>query len=149
MNRDGPLILDVMSIINKIILVSKFVLALPIIVVVGLIGAMQGLYQGIADWIKNPKPKQPVVPVKHKIPDRFKDLIPLAERIGIGDDVVRMEIEEKLSENDKQEIREQLRGRTKDLSKWIDSINNADEAVPFIYLLEAVDEMGIWPDKDE
>lgn len=134
--------------IKKILLILKWLLLSPLIIAAGLLGALIGLFQGITDWIRKPKTRQNIVPVKYEIPDRFKDLVPLAERIGIGDDVLRTEMEAKLSQTEKQGISEQLRGRTEDLQQWIDSTNCADVAVPFMRLLEAIDEMGIWPDKD-
>lgn len=135
---------------SKIIIqLTKALLFAPVIIIAGLVGAVIGLLQGVADWFRKPTVPKNMIPIEYEIPDRFKDLIPLTERLGIGDDLKRTESEMKLTDIEKQEINNTLKGRTKDLQEWIDSTNSAEVAVPFINLLEALAEMGVWPDKDD
>jgi len=84
------------------------------------------------------------------VPDHLKDLIPMAEKWGIGDDVIRTDFEEKASAEEKEEFKNKLKGRTAEVSQWLDSFNDdkpmSEEAGSFMFMLEALDEMGIWPD---
>ena len=83
------------------------------------------------------------------IPENLRDLIPMAEKWGVGDDIIRDDIEEKASDADKQEFKEKLTGRTSDISEWLDSFGQSKmskEAGHFMYMLSALDEMGLWPD---
>ena len=85
-----------------------------------------------------------------EVPQYLKDLIPYAYKWGIGDDVVQSEWEESASPEDKEEFRRALTGRTEAVTAWLDSF--AEGSVHpgafsnFIYMLEALADMGIWPD---
>jgi len=93
-----------------------------------------------------------------KVPAHLRDLIPMAEKWGVGDDIVRSDLEDKATEEEKNEFKEALRGRTADVTAWLDSFDAvpdlkseaanpmSEEAVPFMYMLEALDESGLWPD---
>jgi hypothetical protein len=89
-----------------------------------------------------------------KVPEPLRDLIPMAEKWGIGDDIIRADFEEKATEKDKGEFQNALRGRTADVTAWLDSFDTGpdspnamtEEAVCFMYMLEALDESGLWPD---
>jgi len=84
------------------------------------------------------------------VPDSLRDLIPMAEKWGIGDDVIRYDFEEKASQADKDEFRNRLRGRTAAVTAWLDSYRPdkpmSEEAAAFMYMLEALDESKLWPD---
>jgi hypothetical protein len=73
-----------------------------------------------------------------------------AYKWGIGDDVVRSDFEEAASEQEKEALRAALAGRTAQVTAWLDSF--AEDSVHpgafsnFSYMLEALAEMGIWPD---
>lgn len=93
-----------------------------------------------------------------KVPAHLRDLIPMAEKWGVGDDIIRSDLEDKATEEEKSEFREALRGRTADVTAWLDSFDTvpdlkseaanpmSEEAVPFMYMLGALDESGLWPD---
>jgi len=86
----------------------------------------------------------------NEVPEHLRDLIPLAFKWGIGDDVVRSELEESSSEEEKEEFRRALTGRTATVTAWLDSFP-ANSVHPgafsnFIYMLESLADMGIWPD---
>ena len=85
-----------------------------------------------------------------QVPPNLRDLIPMAEKWGVGDDIIRDDLEEKASASEKQEFQNTLKGRTREVRAWLDSFKTKDmpeEAVHFMYMLEALDEMRIWPDK--
>jgi hypothetical protein len=83
------------------------------------------------------------------VPEHLRDLIPMAEKWGIGDDIIRCDFEKKASAEEKEEFREALRGRTDQVTAWLDSfevLGLPEDAGPFMYMLEALDESGLWPD---
>ena len=85
-----------------------------------------------------------------KVPQQLRDLLPLAAKWGIGDDIIRDDFEQKASEDEKQELKNSLSGRTSEVTKWLDSFGIGKpmpkEAACFMYMLEALDEMRLWPD---
>ena len=88
-----------------------------------------------------------------KVPENLRDLIPMAEKWGVGDDIIRSDIEEKASITEKEAFRANLKGRTKQVNDWLDSYGEgrtmSEEASHFMYMLEALDEMQLWPDSPE
>jgi hypothetical protein len=85
-----------------------------------------------------------------KVPRDLRDLIPFAEEWGIGDDVIRAHVEEAASDLDKERFSQALGGRTARVTEWLDSFGMelmSDEAATYMYMLSALDEMGIWPDQ--
>jgi len=86
----------------------------------------------------------------NEVPERLGDLVPLAYKWGIGDDLARSDLEESSSDAEKQELRLALTGRIEQVTEWLDSFA-ADSVHPgafsnFCSMLEAVAEMTIWPD---
>ena len=88
-----------------------------------------------------------------KVPENLRDLISMAEKWGVGDDIIRSDIEDKASDMEKITFQKSLKDRTKHINSWLDSYdkNHAmpKEATHFMYMLEALAEMGLWPDKPE
>jgi hypothetical protein len=84
------------------------------------------------------------------IPSNLRELILLAEKWGIEDDIIRDDFEEKATDAEKEELRAQLKGRTKEITDWLDSFSDGREmttdAGHFMFMLEALDEMQLWPD---
>ena len=83
------------------------------------------------------------------VPADLRDLIPIAEEWGIGDDVIRGDYGERASDAQKQRFKAALTGRTARVTEWLDSFGAdamSEEAGAFMYMLEALDEMGLWPD---
>jgi hypothetical protein len=85
-----------------------------------------------------------------QVPEHLRDLLPLAVKWGIGDDVARSEFAEQVTDDEKQELQNALRGRTDAVTAWLDQ---AQQQMPAPYaschmtrMLEACDEMGLWPD---
>jgi len=89
--------------------------------------------------------------VSENVPKHLRDLIPMAEKWGIGDDIIRDDFETKTSIDEKQEFKKMLTGRTQQVTDWLDSFKDGldmtVEAGHFMYMLEALDEMGLWPDQ--
>ena len=94
---------------------------------------------------------RPVIEIDpSQVPEDLRDLIPMAEMWGIGDDVIRSDFEEKASEEEKERFKEALTGRTTRITEWLDSFGDelmSEEAGTFMYMLEALDESGLWPDQ--
>ena len=83
------------------------------------------------------------------VPDDLRDLIPIAAEWGIGDDVIRGDKGERASPEQKELFEAALTGRTARVTAWLDSFGSepmSEEAGVFMYMLEALDEMGLWPD---
>ncbi len=82
------------------------------------------------------------------VPEDLRDLIPLAEKWGVGDDIIRSDIEDGATESEKRDLMSKVNGRLERINAWIDSFSHADamtdEAAAFMYLALAVDEMGLW-----
>jgi hypothetical protein len=80
----------------------------------------------------------------------LRDLIPLAERWGIGDDTLRQEIWDEATPEEKEGLKAGLKGRTEEISNWLDELatiaSDSGAAAYFMYLLEGLDESGLWPD---
>ena len=84
-----------------------------------------------------------------KVPEQFRDLIPLAQKWGIGDDVIRADLHNTASDEDKESLKESLNGRTNAINQWLDSYGNSKMSVQaraFMYMLLGLDEMGIYVD---
>lgn len=84
------------------------------------------------------------------VPENLHDLIPMAEKWGIGDDVIRDDFEGKTTDSEREAFKSKLKGRTAEVTAWLDSFKDgfemSEEAGHFMYMLEALDEMGLWPD---
>ena len=72
-----------------------------------------------------------------QVPARLRDLIPLAEKWGIGDDIIRFDFEEKSSTSERQELVRRIAPRLADIEAWVRTADPAamsDEAAAFMYL---------------
>ena len=84
------------------------------------------------------------------VPEHLRDLVPLAVKWGMGDDVAKEEFEKQATQAEKLELQSRLRGRTEALQTWLDWAHQQTPA-PFAacsmtYMLEALAEMDLWPD---
>lgn len=137
---------------KTILIILAVIIAIPLLFVLITIigGAIDGLYRGLRDCFF--KKRISIKPKEVEIPEKFAALIPLADKIGIGDDLEREKIESQLSPQEKEEIRSILPGKIDELESWIDSISMngylPENAIPLSRLLEAVSEMGLWPRKN-
>jgi hypothetical protein len=80
-----------------------------------------------------------------EVPGDLRDLIPLAERWGVGDDSSRAWLVDRASTEEKHELRVALEGRGDRIGAWLDSFGEgpfSDSAGAFLYLMEAVEEMS-------
>lgn len=83
------------------------------------------------------------------VPEKFRDLVLLAQRWGIGDDIIRNDLHDKASLEEKQALKSSLDGRTRAINQWLDSFSSGqmtEEAAAFMYMMEGLDEMGIQVD---
>ena len=78
------------------------------------------------------------------VPAHLRDLVPLAEKWGIGDDVERAEFVERASAADRQALKEAIAPHQSAITAWLDSFgmsSMSDEAAAFMYMQLAVEEM--------
>ncbi|HEX6433398.1 MAG TPA: hypothetical protein VFZ87_04125 [Gemmatimonadales bacterium] len=78
------------------------------------------------------------------VPEDLRDLVPLAQRWGIGDDVVRSERVEKSSEAERSQLKAAFAPRSARITAWLDSFGQGvmpDEAAAFMYTQLAIEEM--------
>jgi hypothetical protein len=75
-----------------------------------------------------------------RVPAGLRDLVPLAETWGIGDDIIRLDFEEKASPEAKRELLAAVGGRVDQVEEWLRSQPEgglSEEAAAFLYLLSA------------
>ena len=103
---------------------------------------MKAKYNLTAESYKHPKLDP------EKVPEHLRNLLPLAAKWGIGDDIIRDDLEQKASEDEKQELKNSLSGRMTEVTQWLDSFDVGkpmpEEAACFMYMQQALDEMGLW-----
>jgi hypothetical protein len=79
------------------------------------------------------------------VPIHLRHLIPLAEKWGIGDDIIRNDLVDKSSTVEKRELHDALYEPFERISEWLDSFAGrplSPEAEAFMYMQTALDEMG-------
>jgi hypothetical protein len=80
-----------------------------------------------------------------RVPEHLRELLPLAERWGIGDDVDRGRALERATEAERQELRQAVAEHGAEITKWLDSFGSgaamSDEAAAFMYMQLAVEEL--------
>jgi hypothetical protein len=83
-----------------------------------------------------------------KVPSDLRDLIPVAEKWGIADDIIRNDFVMKASPKEKAALSAALKGRNKRITQWLASLPRKQamslEAATFMYMQEGLDEMGVW-----
>jgi hypothetical protein len=81
-----------------------------------------------------------------RVPHHLRDLLPIAAKWGIGDDIIRDDFQQRAPESEKQELGELLSGRGQAINEWLDSFGGnpmPPEAAAFMYMMLDLDEMGI------
>jgi hypothetical protein len=90
-------------------------------------------------------PSQATAPLDtDKVPADLRDLVPLAQRWGIGDDVARSERIQKATVAERSELRAAFGPRQARITQWLDSFGQgpmSDEAAAFMYAQLAIEEM--------
>jgi hypothetical protein len=79
-----------------------------------------------------------------KVPADLRDLVPFAQRWGIGDDVARSERVRKATAAERSELRAAFAPRQARITAWLDSFGQGampDEAAAFMYTQLAIEEM--------
>lgn len=79
-----------------------------------------------------------------KVPADLQDLVPLAQRWGIGDDIVRSERVQKATDAQRSELRAAFGPRQARITAWLDSFGQGpmpEEAAAFMYTQLAIEEM--------
>lgn len=84
---------------------------------------------------------------ENNVPADLRDIFPIAKKWGIGDDAIRGDVTMAATEEDKFELIYTLNGKLYLIDKWLESFSDeepmSDEAAAFMYLAEAVDELGL------
>jgi hypothetical protein len=94
---------------------------------------------------------RPIVHLKaERVPAALRHLVPLAEKWGIADDIIRQDFESKSSQRAKATLRSSLKGFNGRVTAWLDSVPKGrempPEAVAFMYMQVSLEEMGLWVD---
>jgi hypothetical protein len=79
-----------------------------------------------------------------KVPADLRDLVPVAQRWGIGDDVARSERVQKATAAERSELRAAFGPRQARITAWLDSFGQGampEEAAAFMYTQLAIEEM--------
>lgn len=80
-----------------------------------------------------------------RVPEGLRDLVPLAEKWGIGDDVDRGEALSRSTAGERAELREAVNTHGAEITAWLDSFPSGaampDEAAAFMFLQLAVEEL--------
>jgi hypothetical protein len=90
---------------------------------------------------------RPVIQLDTKrVPPDLRHLIPLAEKWGVGDDIIRNDLIDKSSSLEKRELHDALYGPFERITEWLTTADRplSDEAEAFMYMQEALDEMGFF-----
>jgi len=81
---------------------------------------------------------------EQNIPESFRDLVPLAQHWGIGDDGLRSYALSRATKKEKEDLLSRVRDRVQGIADWLDTMNDTgltNEAGAFLYLLSAQDEI--------
>ena len=82
-----------------------------------------------------------------QVPTDLRHLVPLAEKWGIGDDIIRNDLINKSSSAEKRELHDSLYAPFERISEWLASFPGrplSAEAEAFMYMQTALDEMGYY-----
>jgi hypothetical protein len=81
------------------------------------------------------------------VPPHLRHLVPLAEKWGIGDDIIRNDLIDKASTAEKRELHDTLYAPFERITEWLTSFAGRPltaEAEAFMYMQTALDEMGFY-----
>jgi hypothetical protein len=81
------------------------------------------------------------------VPSDLRHLIPLAEKWGIGDGIIRTDLIYKSSDSEKRELHDALYEPFERITEWLDSFAGrplSEEAEAFMHMQGALDEMGFY-----
>jgi hypothetical protein len=81
------------------------------------------------------------------VPADLRHLVPLAEKWGIGDDIIRNDLINKSSNAEKRELHDGLYAPFERITEWLASFAGrplSAEAEAFMYMQTALDEMGYY-----
>ena len=82
-----------------------------------------------------------------QVPTDLRHLVPLAEKWGIGDDIIRNDLINRSSSAEKRELHDSLYAPFERIAEWVTSFAGrplSAEAEAFMYMQTALDEMGYY-----
>jgi hypothetical protein len=87
-----------------------------------------------------------------RVPEPLRDLIPLAETWGIGDDIIRLDVAEKSTAAERDELLRAVGRRFDEVEAWLATAGPgemSEEMTAFMYMTTAWDELRAEMDADE
>ena len=81
---------------------------------------------------------------RERVPAELRNLIPIAERWGIGDDIERNAKVDAATPAEREELRTAIEEHQAEITAWLDSFGKgqmSDEAAAFMYMQLALEEM--------
>jgi len=82
-----------------------------------------------------------------QVPTDLRHLVPLAEKWGLGDDIIRNDLIDKSSSAEKRELHDSVYAPFERIAEWLTSFAGrplSAEAEAFMYMQTALDEMGYY-----
>jgi hypothetical protein len=81
-----------------------------------------------------------------QVPESLRDLLPLARKWGIGDDIIRYDMQGKVSKEDKEEFHRLYNHRGREVNEWLSTYNGrmTKEAAAFMFMSLAYDELRLY-----
>jgi hypothetical protein len=82
-----------------------------------------------------------------RVPNHLRQLVPLAQKWGIGDDIIRNDLVDQSTGAEKRELHDALYEPFEQVTEWLDSFGGGPlppEAEAFMYMQTALDEMGYY-----
>jgi hypothetical protein len=87
-----------------------------------------------------------------RVPADLRHLIPLAEKWGVGDDIIRNDMIDEASDAEKRELHDALYEADDRVTEWLTTFPTgemSDEAAAFMHMQEALAEMGYFLDEEK
>ncbi len=87
-----------------------------------------------------------------RVPEHLRDLIPLAEKWGIGDDIIRFDFVEKSAATERNELLRVVGSRFDKVEAWLITAGTgtmSEEMCAFMYMTTAWGELRAGMDRDE
>lgn len=120
-------------------------LSIPVLIfelfVLLLTGKDFGLFQSMEDI------EEEIILDANEVPENLRDLIPLAERWGIGDDAERGEVMESATHQELVDLEEKVSPKMIEIWEWLSGysdVHYSDTTSYFTYLMVACDEVDIY-----
>lgn len=122
---------------------------------------------GVYDFVRRARLRRDIAPSSHlqkqfglyagnrpvlqldqaRVPNHLRQLVPLAEKWGVGDDIIRNDLVDKSTTAEKRELHDALYEPFERVTEWLNSFAGRPlppEAEAFMYMQTALDEIGYY-----